>query len=133
MGAERGLDAENADNGEEDASMGVDGTGDAEDTAAFETMKTPLERAVEGKPKIRAVPVMTIYLSRVRVDALKSAFGYAHSSTCLQCHWMTLISEQRADECGLDMLGELLNLTITFAKSLAADYTQAQPRKCRIF
>jgi Alba len=37
----------------------------------FETMKTPFERAIEGKPKIRAVPVMTLYLSRVRIDSLR--------------------------------------------------------------
>jgi hypothetical protein len=42
---------------------------------AFETMKTPFERAIEGKAKIRAVPVMTVYLSRVRIDRLRKAYG----------------------------------------------------------
>lgn len=44
-----------------------------EDT--FETMKTPLERAIEGRPKVKAVAVMTTWLSRVRVDGLKTAYG----------------------------------------------------------
>ena len=42
---------------------------------AFETMKTPFERAIEGRPKIRSVPVMTLYLSRVRVDSLRKLYG----------------------------------------------------------
>ncbi|KAF4624427.1 hypothetical protein G7Y89_g13741 [Cudoniella acicularis] len=42
---------------------------------SFETMKTPFERAIEGKLKIRAVPIMTIYLSRVRIESLKSQYG----------------------------------------------------------
>lgn len=41
----------------------------------FETMMTPFERAVCGKPKIRAVPVMSIYLARVRIDSLKKTYG----------------------------------------------------------
>ena len=46
-----------------------------EDSTAFETMKTPFERANEGKTKVRAVPVMSLYLSRVRVDALRRVYG----------------------------------------------------------
>lgn len=46
-----------------------------EEESAFETMKTPLERAIEGKPKIRAIPVILICLTRVRNDALKGAYG----------------------------------------------------------
>ncbi|KAG4425220.1 hypothetical protein IFR04_001587 [Cadophora malorum] len=44
---------------------------------AFELMKTPFERAleVEGKPKVRAMPVMSLYLSRVRLDALRVMYG----------------------------------------------------------
>lgn len=42
---------------------------------SFETMKTPFERAIEGKPKIRAVPVMMVYLSRIRIDSLRKAHG----------------------------------------------------------
>jgi hypothetical protein len=41
----------------------------------FETMKTPLERAIEGKPKVHVIPVMAVFLSRVRIDALKTAYG----------------------------------------------------------
>jgi hypothetical protein len=59
---------------EEGESQSVDGE------TGFETMKTPLERALEGKPKIRAVPVMTIYLSRIGIDSLKKAFGFVSRS-----------------------------------------------------
>ena len=57
----------------EDVSMTENGSGDAENASdeEFETMKTPFERAIEGKPKIRATPVMTLYLSRVRIDSLR--------------------------------------------------------------
>lgn len=44
------------------------------DEEAFETMKTPFERAIEGKPKMRAVPIMTIYLSRIRIESLRREF-----------------------------------------------------------
>jgi len=54
-------DEEGADSGEEDT--------------AFETMKTPFERANEGRPKVRAVPIMTIYLARDRIDSLRKAYG----------------------------------------------------------
>jgi hypothetical protein len=57
----------------EDVSMaenGDDGAGQ-ESEEEFETMKTPFERAIEGKPKLRAIPVMTVYLSRVRIDTLR--------------------------------------------------------------
>lgn len=47
-----------------------------EEAAAFETMKTPFERENEGKPKMKAVPVMSLYLSRVRVDSLRKRYGY---------------------------------------------------------
>lgn len=46
-----------------------------EEESTFETMKTPLERAIEGKPKVQAIPVILIFLSRVRSDALKGAYG----------------------------------------------------------
>lgn len=55
-----------------------DGDGDGgteEESTAFETMRTPFERANEGRAKMRAVPVMSIYLSRVRIDALRKAYG----------------------------------------------------------
>ncbi|TVY68877.1 hypothetical protein LSUE1_G005532 [Lachnellula suecica] len=46
-----------------------------EEEEGFETMKTPFERAIEGKPKVRAVPTMTTYLSRVRIDGLRKKYG----------------------------------------------------------
>jgi hypothetical protein len=46
-----------------------------EEESVFETMKTPLERAIEGKPKVHAIPVFLIFLSRVRNNALKGAYG----------------------------------------------------------
>ncbi|RDL37906.1 uncharacterized protein BP5553_05339 [Venustampulla echinocandica] len=57
----------------------VDASGDPEsdqDEEAFETMKTPFERAIEDIPKIRAVPTMTTYLSRVRIESLRKKYGY---------------------------------------------------------
>lgn len=41
----------------------------------FEKMKTRIERAIEGTEKVRSVPVMTVYLSRVRIEALRGAYG----------------------------------------------------------
>lgn len=52
------------------------GSDEDEDGEGFETMKTPFERAIEGVPKIRAVPTMTIYLSRVRIESLRKRYGY---------------------------------------------------------
>jgi len=60
----------------EDESMSVNKDLEAEDDAeGFETMKTPFERAIEGKQKVRAVPIMVIYLSRVRIESLRKAHG----------------------------------------------------------
>ncbi|OBT82899.1 hypothetical protein VE02_08581 [Pseudogymnoascus sp. 03VT05] len=53
---------------------GGDGEGDVEEEG-FEKMKTRIERAIEGTEKVRIVPVMTVYLSRVRVEALREAYG----------------------------------------------------------
>jgi hypothetical protein len=61
-----GEDVSMAENKEEDR-----GNGSEEE---FETMKTPFERAIEGKPKVRTVPVMTVYLSRVRIDSLRKEY-----------------------------------------------------------
>lgn len=44
----------------------------------FEVMKTPFERIIEDRPKVRSVPVMAIYLSRVRIDDLRKKHGYVH-------------------------------------------------------
>ena len=41
----------------------------------FETMKTPFERAHEGTAKVRAVPIMTIYLTHSRIEELRKAYG----------------------------------------------------------
>jgi len=53
---------------------GDDGESEEESTA-FETMKTPFERANEEKAKVRVVPIMSLYLSRVRIDGLRKAYG----------------------------------------------------------
>ncbi|TGO90026.1 hypothetical protein BPOR_0082g00020 [Botrytis porri] len=51
--------------------------GEEEEEEAFETMKTPFERALEAenRPMIRAVPTFTLYLSRVRIESLKKMYG----------------------------------------------------------
>jgi hypothetical protein len=46
-----------------------------DDGEGFETMKSPFERALEGKQKVRAVPIMAIYLSRVRIESLSNSHG----------------------------------------------------------
>jgi len=51
------------------------------DERVFETMKTKKERMIEGTDKIRAGPVMTVYLSRVRIEKLKNAYGEQTNST----------------------------------------------------
>lgn len=48
---------------------------DGGEEGAFETMKTRRERVVEGAERRRAVPVMSIYLSRVRIERLRNAYG----------------------------------------------------------
>ncbi|TVY92909.1 hypothetical protein LAWI1_G000809 [Lachnellula willkommii] len=48
---------------------------DEEEEESFETMKTPFERAIEGKAKVRAVPGMTTYLSRIRIEGLGKKYG----------------------------------------------------------
>ena len=66
----------NAESPKDSSAMEVDGEEDPESEGeAFETMKTPFERAIEGRPKIRSVPVMTLYLSSVRVDSLRKLHG----------------------------------------------------------
>ena len=62
----------------EKKSVEVDKEADSEseeEAEAFETMKTPFERAIEGRPKLRALPVMTLYLSRIRIDSLRRTYG----------------------------------------------------------
>jgi len=71
--------------------------GQSEDESAFETMKTPLERAVEGRPKIRAIPVLTVYLSRVRVESLKNTYGYVTKYVILGASLTSSSREQTND------------------------------------
>ncbi|KAI1327221.1 hypothetical protein F5Y16DRAFT_200629 [Xylariaceae sp. FL0255] len=51
------------------------GRGGDEDDDDFEVMKTPFERAIEGRPIVRAVPVMSLLLARVSIEELKSRYG----------------------------------------------------------
>lgn len=52
-----------------------DSQGFNDEEISFETMKTPLQRAIEGKPKVEAIPVLAVFLSRVRIDILKKLYG----------------------------------------------------------
>ncbi|KAI4867383.1 hypothetical protein F4820DRAFT_211048 [Hypoxylon rubiginosum] len=49
--------------------------GDGEDDAGFETMKTPFERAIESQPRLRGVPIMSLFLSRASIEELKKRYG----------------------------------------------------------
>ncbi|KAK4695602.1 hypothetical protein P7C71_g2188, partial [Lecanoromycetidae sp. Uapishka_2] len=78
---------ESAEMGEEDMDTGVlaqkdmHGYQDEDDAeVAFETMKPPKKHAsvfseVKEKNKVRAVPILTIYLARVPVPGLKELYG----------------------------------------------------------
>ncbi|KAK7931615.1 hypothetical protein PG985_002327 [Apiospora marii] len=48
---------------------------DDEGDDGFEEMKTPFERAIEGTPKIRAAPVMSLFLSPIPIDELRRRYG----------------------------------------------------------
>ncbi|KAI6089874.1 hypothetical protein F4821DRAFT_43935 [Hypoxylon rubiginosum] len=41
----------------------------------FETMKTPFERAIEGQPRLRGVPIMSLFLCRASIEELKKRYG----------------------------------------------------------
>ncbi|KAI1418613.1 hypothetical protein F5Y13DRAFT_3387 [Hypoxylon sp. FL1857] len=41
----------------------------------FEVMKTPFQRAIEGQPRLRGVPIMSLFLSRVSIEELKKRYG----------------------------------------------------------
>ena len=59
-------------------SMEVDGVDEEE--AAFETMSPKkVAEHIEARKKVRAVPIMTIYMSRVPIPEFKSIYGYAQS------------------------------------------------------
>ncbi|KAI0179186.1 hypothetical protein GGR52DRAFT_295401 [Hypoxylon sp. FL1284] len=49
--------------------------GDGDDKDDFETMKTPFERAVEGRPRLRGIPTMSLFLCRASVEELKRRYG----------------------------------------------------------
>ncbi|KAI2639003.1 hypothetical protein GGS26DRAFT_370079 [Hypomontagnella submonticulosa] len=51
---------------------GSDGDHDDDD---FEIMKTPFERAIEGQPRLRGVPIISLFLSRVSIEELKKRYG----------------------------------------------------------
>ncbi len=48
---------------------------DDDDDKNVETIKTPLERAIEGRPLVRGTPVMSLFLSRVSIDELRKRYG----------------------------------------------------------
>ena len=48
---------------------------DGEDEAYFETMKTKQERVLEGTDRLRAVPVLTVYLSKMPIEKLRVKYG----------------------------------------------------------
>ncbi|KAI1380927.1 hypothetical protein F4677DRAFT_204937 [Hypoxylon crocopeplum] len=56
----------------EETRLGDDGDDDED---AFETMKTPFERAIEGQPRLRGVPVMSLFLCQVSIEELKKRYG----------------------------------------------------------
>ncbi|RAL64385.1 hypothetical protein DID88_001861 [Monilinia fructigena] len=71
-------DVEMRDEGEgEGEGEGEEEEEEEEEEKAFETMKTPFERALdaEGKPKIRSLATLTLYLSRVRIESLRKIYG----------------------------------------------------------
>ncbi|KAI1808175.1 hypothetical protein F4811DRAFT_340060 [Daldinia bambusicola] len=56
----------------EETKLGGTGGGDEDD---FEIMKTPFERAIEGQPRWRGIPVMSLFLSPVSIEELKKRYG----------------------------------------------------------
>ncbi|KAI1187363.1 hypothetical protein F5B17DRAFT_322537 [Nemania serpens] len=48
---------------------------DGDGADEFEVMKTPFERAIEGRPLVRGVPVMSLFLSRSPIEELKKQYG----------------------------------------------------------
>ncbi|KAL7623040.1 hypothetical protein AAE478_006719 [Parahypoxylon ruwenzoriense] len=48
---------------------------DRDEKDDFEVMKTPFERAFEGRPRLRGVPIMSLFLSRVSIEELKKRYG----------------------------------------------------------
>ncbi|KAK6218278.1 hypothetical protein LQW54_002805 [Pestalotiopsis sp. IQ-011] len=78
------LDGRNAAS-KDDSARGSDDKEDEDDEDDdFEYMKTPFERAFEGKPRKHAVAVMSLFLARVPVDELKRRFGEQNNTTSAQ-------------------------------------------------
>ncbi|OTA84634.1 hypothetical protein M434DRAFT_170482 [Hypoxylon sp. CO27-5] len=48
---------------------------DGSDEDDFEVMKTPFQRAIEGQPRLRAVPIMSLFLCRASIEELKKRYG----------------------------------------------------------
>lgn len=75
-----------------------------EEEAAFETMAPPPTRAEmgilahEGRMKVRATPIMTIYLSRVPVPGLKALYGFVLSQSFVFMSTSTDAVSQGANE-----------------------------------
>ncbi|KAI1140350.1 hypothetical protein F5Y05DRAFT_378076 [Hypoxylon sp. FL0543] len=57
----------------EETKLGSAGDADADDD--FEVMRTPFQRAIEGQPRLRGVPIMSLFLCRVSVEELKKRYG----------------------------------------------------------
>lgn len=71
-----------ANSGKDKDSMDLGGApGSEEDEAYFETMKTRQERVLEGTDRMRAVPVLTVYLSRVPIEKLRQKYGEQTNAT----------------------------------------------------
>ncbi|OTA70194.1 hypothetical protein K449DRAFT_393202 [Hypoxylon sp. EC38] len=48
---------------------------DGPDEDDFEVMKTPFQRAIEGQPRLRGVPIMSLFLCRASIEELKKRYG----------------------------------------------------------
>ncbi|KAG9234369.1 hypothetical protein BJ875DRAFT_509806 [Amylocarpus encephaloides] len=74
-GGDKGQGEENGEDMDEDEDEDEGEKSDGEVEEGFEKMKTPFERAIEGTVKVRTVPIMATYLSRVRVEGLRKRYG----------------------------------------------------------
>jgi len=105
--------------GQSDQKKNGDGGEDGEEEG-FEVMKTPFERAIEGRPKVREVPVLIVYLSRVRIEILRKKYGYVMLSPLWEQFYnycstnigvenkrmLSLSDEQREHACICKNLGD---------------------------
>lgn len=74
------VDAKLLEKKKEKGKEGKEEAGNDAEEDGFEVMKTPFERIIEDRAKVRSVPVMAIYLSRVRIDDLRKKHGYVYYS-----------------------------------------------------